>query len=239
MFLPGNLRTTTLGDLLGQLHREAVSGILELIEERTVHAGRRHRVHLQRGLVARVETPCETPRVGELLVKAGTISAEQHRSLLERLRAGAARQAGAILLACGVIDERDLSKALAEQTRLRLDVLFRIEHASIRFHAGRPSADRSLQAADFLHGRPRARDRRAAAGSHPREPAAEPSSRALALAVLGLRDCATRDEVRHAFRRQALSSHPDLHPEADVAKRHRLQARFAELSAAYHTLIAL
>jgi DnaJ-class molecular chaperone len=44
--------------------------------------------------------------------------------------------------------------------------------------------------------------------------------------------------IQKAFRRLASSVHPDRFPNADAAQRARLLSRFAELSAAYHTLVA-
>jgi len=51
MLLPGRLRTTTLGDLLGTIHRARASGTLELTEDR----GRSHRIHFTEGRVIAVE----------------------------------------------------------------------------------------------------------------------------------------------------------------------------------------
>src|ERR1700689_4986164 len=51
MLLPGRLRQTTLGDLLGTLHRARVHGTLELAED----LGRTHRIHLADGGIVAVE----------------------------------------------------------------------------------------------------------------------------------------------------------------------------------------
>lgn len=53
--LPRRLCATTLGDLLGNLHRGRVTGTLELTEVRGVTAGRAHKIHLREGLVVGVE----------------------------------------------------------------------------------------------------------------------------------------------------------------------------------------
>jgi DnaJ-class molecular chaperone len=47
---------------------------------------------------------------------------------------------------------------------------------------------------------------------------------------------ADRATITQAFRRLASSLHPDRHPNADPNERARLLSRFAELSAAYHSL---
>ena len=66
MQLPGRLSASTLGDLLGALHRERTSGRLELAEIRgpigRSVAGRIHRIHLVSGLVTTVETELPDPR---------------------------------------------------------------------------------------------------------------------------------------------------------------------------------
>jgi hypothetical protein len=56
MNLPGRLRSTTLGDLLGRLHRAGASGILELVEPSGASAGRAHRIFLREGRVDDVHT---------------------------------------------------------------------------------------------------------------------------------------------------------------------------------------
>ncbi len=63
MQLPGRLRATTLGDLLGTLHRGEASGTLEL----TCDDGRTHRIHLSSGLITAVEIDGASPPLAELL----------------------------------------------------------------------------------------------------------------------------------------------------------------------------
>jgi hypothetical protein len=55
MQLPGSLSQSTLGDLLGNLHRAGVSGTLALRETKGPRAGTIHRIHLLAGLVNAVE----------------------------------------------------------------------------------------------------------------------------------------------------------------------------------------
>ena len=57
--LPRRLSATTLGDLLGKLHRARVTGTLELTEVRGVTAGRSHKIHLREGLVVGVDAAHE------------------------------------------------------------------------------------------------------------------------------------------------------------------------------------
>jgi len=69
MQLPGRLRSTTLGDLLGTLHRARSTGTLELAE----FHGRTHRVHLSRGLVVAVELDGPVPSLAEELRREGAV----------------------------------------------------------------------------------------------------------------------------------------------------------------------
>jgi curved DNA-binding protein CbpA len=55
---------------------------------------------------------------------------------------------------------------------------------------------------------------------------------------LGLELSADQDAVRRAFRRLAAEVHPDRHPAASPGEVASLMKRFAELSAAYHQLVA-
>lgn len=200
MHLPGRLSASTLGDLLGALHRERTTGLLELHEIRGPLGrsvpGRVHRVHLRSGLVVAVDTALAAPPV--------------------------------------------------EQMRERLHALFAIEEATVTFHTARPLTHvvraPPLGPGEFLHGRPRARDRHRG-GAAPR--AARPGPRPLpddarehAHRLLGVPTGAETGDVRRAFRRMARSLHPDRLAAAPADEQRRQAARFAELSAAYHLLVA-
>jgi hypothetical protein len=204
MQLPGRLSASTLGDLLGALHREGVTGLLELSEVRGPRGagvpGRLHHIHLRGGLVVAVDTAL--PGLG---------------------------------------------------LRGRLDAVFSIEEATVAFRTARPIAkvERPLTPREFLHGRPRARDRGKSMGSGPRvrehEETPPPRSgvrpvaddpRTRALNLLGLPPSAGDGDVRRAFRKLASALHPDKLGAAPPEERRRMAARFAELSAAYHLLVA-
>lgn len=180
MNLPGRLRLTTLGDVLGAVYRGRTSGVLELVETEGPKAGRSHRIHFLDGLVADIESDPPADRLG-----------------------------------C-------------------LEALFRLGDARLAFHVARAGKrrDRPLEPREFLHGRPRTRDRAGRPGER-RDP-----TRTRALATLGLPDDADRTTVLRAFRALAVRLHPDRFPSATPAERAELMRRFAEITAAYHALVA-
>ncbi|WP_437986348.1 J domain-containing protein [Sorangium sp. So ce117] len=257
MQLPSRLSTSTLGDLLGALHREKTTGLLELCELRTPSGstvpGRQHRIQLFSGLVTAVETPLRVPRLGEILAKEGSAPEPSIQRLAALVAAHRGRRTGEVLVAAGLIPATAVDRALRIQLRARIEALFSIEEATICFHTARPLAGSLRQTgplppSDFLHGRPRARDRQRRAGSSARAahsgPAGAPpraaradEPRRRALDVLGLREGATEAEIRRAFRRLAASMHPDR-AAAHAGDGAQRTARFAELSAAYHLLVA-
>lgn len=234
MMLPGRLRRTTLGDLLGTVYRAGVSGVLELVEAQGERAGRAHRIYFDRGLVDDVETSFPAPRLGEVLSKEGLLSRDSLVELTRRLLSAPGERAGQVLVNAELASEAAVVRGLRRQLRLRLDALFRLGEADIRFHVRRPARAARfaspLTPPEFLHGRPRARAR----GAGPR---AESAVLALAASrALGVEPWASRDEVRRAFRKLAAQVHPDRHYQATPAERAELLRRFAELSSAYHLL---
>ncbi|MBK7581723.1 MAG: J domain-containing protein [Myxococcales bacterium] len=243
MRLPGRLSATTLGDLLGVMHRERLSGILELIEIEGAQAGRAHRVHLDAGLVAQVDSALGVPRVGEILKQQGFVGDEALRRLTRELTRAPGRRAGEVLLEGGQLSPQALGAALRRQLRQRLDALFTLPDAELRFHVRRATTERPipLSPREFLHQRPRKRDRdgsrRPPVGTAPPTPGRD-RARSQAFAVLGLAADAPRDSVQRAFRKLARAAHPDRHPAASSEERAELLKQFAALSAAYHLLVA-
>ncbi len=240
MQLPGRLRATTLGDLLGVLHRGGATGTLELTEDR----GRTHRVFLTRGLVVAVELDGASESLAEILRRERAADDE----LLKRslLRAMASRRLHGQVL----IDEFHLApsvvgRALRRQVQARLGALDELADARVAFRvAVRPprsallgdaggagdSWNSPLAGPEFLTGRRRARARVAS----PTTPAAGDR----AWRVLGLAPGASLTDIKRAYRRLARTVHPDLHPEATDAERRSLQARFVEITDAYGSLVA-
>jgi hypothetical protein len=244
MNLPGRLRLTTLGDVLGALHRSQASGVLELVDDR----GTAHRVFWTAGMITQIETDLYRQRLGDLLAGQGFLGARALARLARRLLEAPRRRAGEILIEEGLASGELVSAGLRRQLRHKLDALFQLQDAQLAFRIPRPhEAHRApLSPGEFLHGRPRARTRaKSPENARPRS-AADPSrsstppaaSGALsrAYATLGLLPGADRATIQQAFRRLALRLHPDRYPHADASERQRLLSRFAELSAAYHAL---
>jgi hypothetical protein len=239
MKLPGRLGSTTLGDLLGALHRERTSGVLELVEDRGATSGRTHRIELDLGLVSDVRTPLHDKPVGELLFEQGFYGESGRRLLADLLRERPGRRAGELLVDRELVSAEIVAAALRHQRRVRLDALYRLDDALIRFRVPRPRVADSvtplpLSPHEFLYGRPRRRDL-----SRGRAPRGIPSgsSRAVALALLGLPANADARAIRSAFRRLAAERHPDRFPQASEQQQAELVRRFAELTAAYHSLV--
>ena len=253
MHLPGRLSTSTLGDLLGSLHRESITGVIELREICRPAAGAACRAAPPRPPARRARgrrrhraSACR--RSGEILCRDGLCSREAVRLLVTRIEAGDRRAAGEILQSSGLASADAIRAALRAQLRERVDALFALEDATIGFRTARP-LPHALRAtplgpAEFLHGRPRAARR--GPDSARDEPAADPrragraaedpsSARAGSWAS---RAAPALGEVRRAFRRMARRLHPDRLASAALEEQQRQAARFAELSAAYHLLVA-
>src|SRR5262245_24359408 len=128
MLLPGLLSATTLGDLLGLLHRESTTGALALSELASRGGrgvpGRLHRVHLNTGLIAAVDTQLRVPQLGEILWREGEVTSRALRRLVERIEAGDRRGAGEILVAEGLCSGDAIRAALRVQLRARVEALF-------------------------------------------------------------------------------------------------------------------
>ncbi len=237
MQLPGRLRATTLGDMLGALHRAGASGTLELIEDR----GRTHRVHITQGLVTSVELDGASPPLTELLKTQGALDDQTIRRAV--LRALTSRRlVGEVLAADFHVSPDVIDVALRDQLILRLRALESIEDARVGFRvAVRPPRealrDRPLQASECRRGRVRLRDKNAKTPT-PQTPDCAPVRDSSAYTLLGVERDADAAEIRRAFRRLARELHPDRHPQASEPERRALAIKFAQVAAAYQALVA-
>lgn len=243
MQLPGRLKATTLGDLLGALHRSAASGSLELAEPN----GRVHRIHLSNGLVTAVELDRASASLAEVLRREDSIDEDTLRRSL--LRAMASRRLhGEVLVRDFHLSPAIVGRALRQQVMHRLAVLEDLADAQICYRVTvRPPrgalVDEPLVPSEFLAGKRRARDRFAAPPPPRREgrasfPGTFDTARATAYRTLGVPFGAEPQEIKQAYRRLVRSYHPDLHPDATHEERRSLSQRFAEVTAAYRSLVA-
>ena len=207
--LPGSLERSTLGDVLGALHRDRVSGALRL-HENLDGAEHLHVIHWRDGLIHHVET---TRRSASSSSSSGDPRRAQARHWTRD----------------------DASK---RQRLACLDALFELARARISFRVmGRHPAQiaEPLEPTDFLHGRRRQRD--AAAAEREDTPNLD-TPRQRALSTLGLSGEVGPDAVRAAFRQMAWRWHPDRHPQVGDLTRAALCRRFAQISTAYEQLMA-
>lgn len=235
MQLPGRLAATTLGDLLGALHRAGARGSLEIVER----AGRTHRVFLADGLVTAVELDRASPTLAEVLRREAALDDEVlRRSLLRAL--AQQRLHGEVLVDDFLIAPQVVGRALRAQLGLRLEALERLSDCALRFRvavrAPREALAQPLGPEQFLHGRRRRRD------GAPRDAEADASPCALAeraaRRALGVTAFADADEIKRAYRDLVRRTHPDLHPSSSSEERRELARRFAEATEAYKLLTA-
>jgi hypothetical protein len=230
--------------VLGALVRARVTGLVRLREPTAHAADREHRVYLARGEVVAVETDARVPVLGEILMQHGLLDARAQRCLRQRLTAGAHRPVGELLVQEGYVSRDVVGAALRKQLRSKVDALFQIREATLSFHVAcvaPPCSVAPLGPREFLRGRPRARDRQGC-NSHARHrrsslPSPVDLRRRNALALLGLDESATRDDVTKAFRQLATRIHPDRHVQASEPERRAMAERFAAVSAAYHAIL--
>lgn len=238
MLLAGPLSKTTLGDILGQLHRARATGVLMLEETSTSPC--KHAIHVVAGRPRAVAS--KGPRLGEVIGRKEPpvdCDAPSHGDRVEQAlrmqQAGDQRLLGELLRELGVSATR-VEESLHAQTRDRLEPLYRLVEARVRFHAAlfddiiprswvrAARAARGLSPTEFLHGRARARTRSECLETERTE----------ALKLLGVRSDDDAGTLRNAYRRRVLELHPDrVQSEEEKLVRTRALAR---LTAAYHRL---
>lgn len=243
MLLPGRLRQTTLGDLLGTLHRGRVHGTLELAED----LGRTHRVHIADGMIVAVEFDGAAATLAEVLRASHEVDdAILRRSLLRAITSK--RLHGEVLVADFQLSPAIVDAAVRRQMTARLTRLEQLVDARVHFRvtlkAPRGAVVQApLPPSEFLMGRRRFRDRgqssapprSSARASGPARTWEPPTS---AFRVLGVAPGADMSEIKRAYRQLARTVHPDLHPDATEQERRALAERFHALTTAYRSLVA-
>ncbi len=230
MILPGRLSSTTLGDILGALYRERADGVLELIEPSARgQSERRHRISFSRGLVHQIDTPLGAPRLGDLLRARGVLKADK---LGEAVPSGGPVPFGRSLVNAALVSPEVVCVALRTQLRIRLEALFQISQAHVRFHVARQARTEGVRLiplvpSEFLGGRPRFRDGQ---NANAPETAKPPESHPFANPPV------SAAEKHQRFRLLAREHHPDRFPHATPEERERASERFSKLSAEFHRL---
>lgn len=239
MQLPGRLKATTLGDVLGSLHRGRTTGTLELVED----SGRTHRVFLHMGLVTAVELDGHSAALGEILRRDQAIDDDVlRRSVLRSL--SSKRLLGEVLVSDFRISPTVVGAALRRQIVSRLHALEQLTDARLHFRVVVRAPKSALTSEplgpdEFLAGRRRARDRATRPPESGRFPIGSGDRERLeALSILELPPDADTLEVKRAYRRLVRTYHPDLHPLASEEERRELRERFDEVMRAYRTLVA-
>jgi DnaJ-domain-containing protein 1 len=246
MHLPSRLRSTTLGDLLGALHRARASGTVELVEDR----GRVHRIHLTEGLIDAADLDGPGPSLAEILRHERSVDDDLlRRSLLRALSSH--RLHGEVLAHEFRVSPAIVGRALRRQIVARLAAMEEVVDARVAFRVAVRPPRWALQGApleprEFLHGRCRARERgmgprrsrRGEVADLPSPPPPDGVADASAWRVLGVSPTAEVAEIKRAYRRLARSVHPDLHPGVTDDQRRALEARFMQITEAYKALVA-
>src|SRR6201999_1146730 len=119
-----------------------------------------HRVFFERGLVEDVDTTLSHPRLGEILARDGLLSMSALSRVARRLVEQPGKRVGEILVEEGLGSADLVAAALRRQRTSRLEALYSLSEALIRFHVPRPRSGfrpAPLSPREFLHGRPRAR----------------------------------------------------------------------------------
>jgi DnaJ-domain-containing protein 1 len=244
MQLSGRLRLTTLGDLLGAVLREKLTGTLELTEDKGPTAGNVHRLHLVQGHVVQVDTHETVQPLGEMLVRAGWFDAVRLVTYVDAARCSGV-PLGKWLVDSGLVPSEAITEAVLQQIRSRIDRLFQVEDARVTFRLVQSrrrelDAPRWLEPGEYLAGRPRARDRKSATGAKSsRASTVVDPQRLRDLELFGLKCDADDDAVRSAFRRLVRTYHPDRNPGATPRQLETLRQRFIEMNAAYHRLVGV
>jgi hypothetical protein len=159
--------------------------------------------------------------------------------LARRLIEQPGKRVGEVLVEEGLGTADLVAAGLRRQRASRLEALYGLSEALIRFHVPRPRTGyrpAPLSTREFLYGRPRARARFTfGAGSFARK-SSDPKLGAYL--ELGLRPGASARDIQRAFRKLAAERHPDRFPHASAREKAAHLAGFAKLSAAYHLLLA-
>jgi hypothetical protein len=126
--LRGPLAHLPLPDLLRELQAEAATGILSLTS-----GGARKALYLKGGRVVFATSNLPSDRMGEVLLREGKITPEQHESSVRTLAQG--RRQGRVLVEMGALSPDELWWAVQTQVREIVGSVFQWDEGQFHFEA--------------------------------------------------------------------------------------------------------
>jgi Flp pilus assembly protein TadD len=131
MAIRGTLQEAGLPDVIQMLHLGRRSGCLALADR-----GRHASVFFSDGWIIDAKIVNRPDRIGDLLVNAGSVSAEQLAEAVQRQTKHPGQRIGEILVGQGVLSAKDLQKMLQRQVEEAIYSLFNWRGGSFTFEAG-------------------------------------------------------------------------------------------------------
>ncbi|MDH4231223.1 MAG: DnaJ domain-containing protein [Nitrospirota bacterium] len=128
--LKGNINSISLVKILVQLNRNGKTGTLNLSTPSFTKT-----IYLNAGDVIFASSNYADDRLGEMLLKAGTITVEQYDKSVEILTSTGKRQ-GAILVELGCLTPKELFRGLKYQVNEIIQSMFMLEDAEYEFREG-------------------------------------------------------------------------------------------------------
>jgi tetratricopeptide (TPR) repeat protein len=131
MAIKGSLREAALPDVIQLLYLGRRTGCLA-VADRQSHAS----VYFEDGWITHASIVNRRDRLGDTLVKAGRITAEQLDQAIAMQSAGHGRKVGEILVALGALDRQELHRAIRRQVEEAVYALFTWTSGAFSFEPG-------------------------------------------------------------------------------------------------------
>lgn len=132
--LSGNIRETSLVDLLRDLHERKATGTLTVRYGDMVKS-----VHLKDGQIVFATSSDPMDRLGEILIREGKLTREGlEQALRLSERAGGFKKLGALLVEAGLVSPKDLFSGLKTQVKEIICSLFLQQEAQFAFEESLP-----------------------------------------------------------------------------------------------------
>jgi len=128
--LTGSLNDVYLSEILEQLHSTRATGMLTLEQGNLVKS-----IYLKDGQIVFTSSNLETDRLGEMLLRAGKLSYQQHEESIKMLKT-TGKRLGAVLVELGFLTPKELFEGLKYQVQEILYSLFLWKEGRYRFTPG-------------------------------------------------------------------------------------------------------